>query len=391
MIPMADLAAVLRHPDSLDVLLDRAGAAAALDALRRQELAPYVAWQRPDVSMLADDRRRAVLDASVQHAELTRVCTGLVAAGIKPVVFKGAAWAHTDYPQPWCRPAIDLDLLIPRARREEAFGVLVALGYTRAGKLPGELVNGQEVFEREIVSGRTMAVDLHWQVSNRVRMTRILPTAGVLERAVPAPFAGAGAYRMCDDDGLLIACLHPTAHHPKHTSMKWTLDVALIARRLSASDAEAFRARVRMLGVSAIVAEALRHAQEVVVAESVPLLRGDMVDAISTDGAHDGSRAWLDPNRDRLDDVWDDLRALPAWRDRYRLMREHLLPPPSFMRAKYGRLPAVLLPVVYAHRVVMGSVKWMAYWVRDRWVSHFGASHGRRRDGSADPPPGAGD
>lgn len=389
MIPMADLAAVLRQPDTLDALLGRAGASAVVTALRREGLAAYVAWLRPDVTLLADDRRRAALDASVQQAALTRVCEGLVSAGITPVIFKGGAWSHTDYPQPWCRPSIDLDLLILPEQREDAFRVLVELGYTRAGKLPGELVNGQEVFERVIVSGLTMAVDLHWQVSNRVRMTRMMPTAQVVARSVPAPFAGAGARRISDDDGLLIACLHPTAHHPKHGSMKWALDVALIARRLSVDEAQAFRAQVRTLGVSAIVAQALWDAQMLVVPDSVPLLRTVLIEAMTTDGAHDGSRAWLDPNRDQLQDAWDDLRALPQWRDRYRLMREHLVPPASFMRAKYGTMPGVMLPVLYAHRVAIGSVKWMAYWLRDRWVSHFGASRGLRRGGSADPPPGA--
>jgi hypothetical protein len=391
MIPMADLAAVLRHPDTLDALLDRAGAPVVVAALRREGLAAYVAWLRPDVTVLADDRRRAVLDASVQHAELARVCGGLVPAGITPVIFKGGAWSHTDYPQPWCRPSIDLDLLILPEQREDAFRILLGLGYIRAGRLPGELVNGQEVFERVIVSGMTMAVDLHWQVSNRVRMTRMMPTAQVVARAVPAPFAGDGARRMSDRDGLLIACLHPTAHHPKHASMKWPLDVALIARRLSVDDAEAFRAHVRTLGVSALVAQALRHAQMLVVPDTVPLLREALIDAMAADGAHDGSRAWLDPNRDQLQDAWDDLRALPEWSDRYRLMREHLVPPASFMRAKYPTMPAVALPLLYAHRMTIGSVKWMAYWLRDRWVSHFGASRDSRRGGSADPPPGEAD
>jgi len=391
MIPMADLAAVLRHPATLDTMLQTHGAEAVVSELRRQGLAPYVAWLRPDVTPLADERRRAVLNASVQHTELARVCEGLAAAGITPVIFKGGAWAHTDYPQPWCRPSIDLDLLIMPEQRRDAFAVLVRLGYTRAGKLPGELVNGQEVFERVIVSGVTMTLDLHWRVSNRVWMTRLLTTEDLIARAVPAPFAGPAARRMSDDDGLLIACLHPTAHHPKYGAMKWTLDVALIARRVSSEGAQAFRARVRALGVSAIVAQALRHAQALVAPGTVPLLSDGVLVAIEADGAHDGSRVWLDPNRDQLQDAWDDLRALPGWRDRVRLMREHLLPPASFMRAKYGALPTVLLPVVYAHRVAVGSVRWMAYWVRDRWVSRFGASHDARRAGSADPPPGADD
>ncbi len=376
MIPMADLAAVLRTHGHLDVLCDRHGVGAVVDALRREGIAPYVAWLRPDAACLADERRRAVLDVSVQQHELRRVCAHLASEGITAAIFKGGAWAHTDYPESWCRPSLDLDVLVAPDDRLRAFDAITQLGYRRAGRIPGEFVNGQEVFERTIVSGTTLALDLHWHVSNRLWMRRLLPTSDLIGRSVPAPFAGASARRVCDDDGLLIACVHPAAHHARHSLMKWSLDVALLARRLSLDDAERFRARVRALGVSALVARALRDAQALVDGEAPALLQTTMVDAIGRDGAGDASRAWLDPNRDQLRDALDDFRALSRWRDRARLVREHLLPPASFMRARYGAAPTVVLPVLYAHRVVSGGVTWVVNWARDRVVSRSGASRG---------------
>lgn len=391
MIPMAGLAAVLRTPDNLEALCDRHGVAAVVDALRHEGVAPYVAWLRPDASALTDDRRRSVLDAAIQHTELHRVCAHLAAEDIAAVIFKGAAWAHTDYPEPWCRPSIDIDLLVSPDDRVRAFDAVTRFGYRRAGRLPGEFVNGQEVFERTIVAGTTMALDLHWHVSNRVWMRQLLPTSDLIARSVPAPFAGESARRVCDDDGVLIACLHPAAHHSRRTLMKWSLDVALLARRSSPQDAGRFRARAKSLGVSAIVARALTDARRLVDGDAVPLLHADMVHAMSTDGADDPSRAWLDPHRDQLQDAVDDFRALSGWRDRMRLLREHLLPPVSFMRAKYGATPTVVLPALYAHRVMSGGVKWMFYWTRDRWLSRFEASRGGGPAGSATPPRDADD
>lgn len=386
MIPMADLAAVLRTPENFEALCDRHGVTAVVDALRHEGVAPYVAWLRPDASALADDRRRAVLDASVQHTELRRVCAHLASEGITAVIFKGGAWAHTDYPEPWCRPSIDIDLLVAPDDRLRAFDAIERLGYRRAGRLPGEFVNGQEVFERTIVAGTTMAVDLHWHVSNRHWMRRRLPTADLIARSVPAPFAGESARRVCDDDGLVIACLHPSAHHSRHTLMKWSLDLALVARRFTQEDVGRFRARASALGVSALVARALNDARVTVEGEAIPLLQSTTIRAIADDGADDPSRAWLDPNRDQLQDAVDDFRALSGWRDRARLLREHLLPPVSFMRTKYGAAPGVVLPALYAHRVVSGGVKWMFYWTRDRWLSRFGASRGEDPAASATPP-----
>lgn len=386
MIPMADLAAVLRTPDNFEALCDRHSVTAVVDALRHEGVAPYAAWLRPDAPALADDRRRAVLDGSVQHSELRRVCTQLANEGITAVIFKGAAWAHTDYPEPWCRPSLDIDLLVSPDDRLRAFEVITRLGYRRAGRLPGEFVNGQEVFERVIVAGTTMAVDLHWHVSNRVWMRRLLPTAELIARSEPAPFAGDRARRVCDEDGMLIACLHPSAHHARHTLMKWSLDVALMARRVSPADVGRVRTRAKSLGVSALVARALSDARTLVDGDAIPLLQPATIQIIAADGVDDPSRAWLDPHRDQLQDALDDLRALSGWRDRARLLREHLVPPVPFIRAKYGAAPAVVLPLLYAHRVIAGGVMWMFYWTRDRWISRFATSRGENPAGSATPP-----
>lgn len=385
MVPLADLAAVLRHPPILESLFDRFGQDAVVDALRREGLAPYVAWARPGVAALADDRRRAAITAAVQQAEMQRACGALVAAGARPVIFKGGAWAYTDYPEPWCRPCLDVDVLIADADRERAFAALADAGYTPAGRIPGDLVNGQEVFERTGVGDTTMAIDLHWRVSNRVWLSAMLPASEVMARSVPAPFAGPGAWRACDEDGLLLACLHPHAHHPKDPSLKWTLDVALVARRLPSAATDAFRIRVASAGVSALVASALEQARDVTPqhASMVPALDPSYLAAMAADGAGDRSRRWLNPARGRLHDALDDLRALPAWRDRLRLVREHVLPPREFMFAQYRTRRRLLLPALYGHRLVRGGTQWVWRWWLDRRsaaVSRSAASHDVDRD-----------
>jgi hypothetical protein len=54
-----------------------------------------------------------------------------------------------------------------------------------------------------------------------------------------------------------------------------------------------------------------------------------------------------------------DLHALPDWRSRGRLLREHLLPPSSYMRAKYGVRSNVVLPALYIWRALQGMPKWL--------------------------------
>ena len=53
------------------------------------------------------------------------------------------------------------------------------------------------------------------------------------------------------------------------------------------------------------------------------------------------------------------LAALDTWAARYQLLREHLVPPRSYMRAKYETWPEWLLPIAYAHRALRGAPRWL--------------------------------
>ena len=63
--------------------------------------------------------------------------------------------------------------------------------------------------------------------------------------------------------------------------------------------------------------------------------------------------------RSQVDVLRLDLDALPSWRARGRLIREHLLPSTSYMRARYGVRSNILLPGLYVWRVLHGAPKWL--------------------------------
>ena len=58
------------------------------------------------------------------------------------------------------------------------------------------------------------------------------------------------------------------------------------------------------------------------------------------------------PGSSQTDLLRHDLQALPTWRARWQLVREHLFPASSYMRAKYGVRSNLLLPALYSWRVV---------------------------------------
>lgn len=65
----------------------------------------------------------------VFEAALREINMALAAEGIQAVWLKGAALAHTVYPEPTLRPMIDLDLLVESRDAARALAALIALGY----------------------------------------------------------------------------------------------------------------------------------------------------------------------------------------------------------------------------------------------------------------------
>jgi hypothetical protein len=60
----------------------------------------------------------------------------------------------------------------------------------------------------------------------------------------------------------------------------------------------------------------------------------------------------------RLDVLRSDMHALEGWRACAALLREHLLPPPSYILRRYGSRRAFLLPAFYVHRIACGAARW---------------------------------
>jgi hypothetical protein len=71
------------------------------------------------------------------------------------------------------------------------------------------------------------------------------------------------------------------------------------------------------------------------------------------------SARYLAPPGDSVAAALSDLRALPSWKDRVRLAREHLLPPSGYMRDVYARGSRAPLTWLYLKRVLVGTRRWM--------------------------------
>src|ERR1017187_2270901 len=148
-----EVARVLDEPAALDPVLARHGIATVLAVATHEGVDALLAYLRPDVPELAARRRDAVIEEELRSREMRRFAGALASSGIHAALIKGCALAFTLYPQPWCRPRLDLDALVAPGDVPRAASVLAALGYVRAGKLQGRFVNHQDAYERTAAAG----------------------------------------------------------------------------------------------------------------------------------------------------------------------------------------------------------------------------------------------
>jgi hypothetical protein len=313
-------------------------------------------WFGHHPEALFDERSCAVLDMA-RFCELRTVLDRLAhTPGISPVVFKGAALAHSHYPDPWLRPRLDTDVLISPQHVAPALAVFEALGYERAVGTSGALVSSQMAVSRVDAFGIDHTFDLHWRIANPQVIASVLTHEGVARRAVQLPSAGPHARAASDVDALLIACLHRAAHHRDCEELLWIYDIHLIAERLSPDNWASFAAaasegRVRGLCRRGLTLAVDRFASQVPdgILQALEVERGEC----------EPSSVYLSKTLRLVEILKSDLKVLPA-RERLRLLREHLFPPATYIRQRYRVTSTTAVACCYVRRIVGGFPKWLA-------------------------------
>ncbi len=181
----------------------------------------------------------AIADAELRRRELQTVLQALHAKGLAAVAFKGAALAHTVYPDVACRPMGDSDLWLRTEQMEEAAAVLEQLGYYAQHKSTRPLAlmirsrNELPMYGTRSGSG---LVELHWGVfpGEWLQRTTCIDDAELWARAVPATLAGQPALILSPEDNVIQVAVHLAINH--NMSSPWLrglMDIALLARRQS--------------------------------------------------------------------------------------------------------------------------------------------------------------
>jgi len=347
------LAAILRGDacEMTDALVDTAEA---------EGLAPLVAGSHAATSAqssLSGRLRRILADAEAlsmaRTRELRRVLESLAAAGLRPLVIKGAHLAHTIYATAALRPRADTDLSVEHHDHDRAADVLIGLGYRRLVHVRGSLILGQCHFEYVDRAGVGHAIDLHWRLAAPLILRDVRAPAAMLPNATPIASLGSAARGPSLPDALIVACVHLVAHHRDTPRLLWLYDIVMLASALDANGTELFVRTVEAEKVRTLCSVALRRAHEFMRDARVEALIGRL-DALPA--GDEPSARLLDTSR-KAEELWLDLRAARGWSERLLLLKEHLWPDADYMRATHGAGGS--LAAAYTRRVLFGARRWM--------------------------------
>jgi hypothetical protein len=358
--PLAAVAAVLRGDPpaaAIDVALSDAAAAEA----GRHGVAPLLADRLRTAGRLGPDHalaraeRGAAASAVVRERELGRALAELHARQVPCLVFKGAQLAHAVYARSELRPRLDSDLLVREQDRAAAHEALVACGYERVPQFTGDLVAYQAPYVLRRQGTAVDIVDLHWRLANPQPFGAVLAIDELFAEAVPLPALGPAARGLGDVHALLVACVHPVAHHRREALLIWTHDVHLLAGRLDRERWTRFAQLALDRGVGLVCAHSLGGAAETL-ATRVP---DDVMTHLRRAPVTETTARYLAPDRRHIQTIWADLQTLSSWRDRWRLVQQHAFPPREYMRRVYAPASDQPLMLLYARRMLRGARKWL--------------------------------
>lgn len=291
--------------------------------------------------LLARHREAMMWDLLIER-RLLELAEAFEAAGLRPLVLKGPALAHTMYPDPSWRVFGDLDLLVPTSSWRTSLQVLSGLGFER--RLPEPRPGFDERFGKAAVhsNGDGVEIDLH--------RTLVIGPFGLwarpeelFRRSTTFQLGGRTLGRLDDTALLLHACMHASLGW--RPPFLWTLrDVAQVAW-FGRVDWDELADLARRWRLRAVVAHALRTASETLEV-SLPVEAAPLLSVTPRRRERRALESYVSERRGRGGVELATLQAIPGLRSKAAYLRMLLFPGRDFLAARgRGSVRRLFVPV----------------------------------------------
>lgn len=224
--------------------LDSQPSALVQQLLEHRLALPYAsALERPSETMLKPGQNALVqFAAQLQRRHrcaapeaLIEVCDALRAQHIPSLVLKGAAYAHSFYPDAIQRQNTDHDVLVAPEQRKQAHQVLMELGFQADSAQVFQDICGQASYRR-IRSAGSVEIDLHWELGNNFALYGRFDFQRLLAQAQPFVIGTHTLLRLSNRWCAIHSALSYCSDHPDQRSFLALLDLALIAQSLDVNE-----------------------------------------------------------------------------------------------------------------------------------------------------------
>jgi hypothetical protein len=221
-----------------------------------------------------------------------------------------------------------------------------------AARTSGELVTNQVTYVSQAGSVDRV-FDVHWKVADPQVFADLFSYDELEHDAIALPALGPSARTFCNVHALLVACTHRVAHHYDREILIFLADIDRLARRLDKGDWDRLAALAESKQIRAVTARGLELAAQYF---DTPVPAG-IRDRLTVDIDAEPTARYLDPRLRKVDILLSDFTRL-GWRARIKLLREHVLPPASFVLRSYGREHPLFAPPLYVYRILRGVGAW---------------------------------
>ncbi len=290
------------------------------------------------------------------ESEMRRWLGALDGAGVAPLLIKGAMLAHSHYPRPDLRPRLDADIVIAPEARRLVHDTFLELGYEADVHASAGVVLHQRTYVKRLSGSLTHAVDVHWRLANPEVFRSVLSFDEMDAEATRIVKLSPAARGLSDVHALLVACVHRVAHHVDQDRLIWLYDIHLLASCLDAHQWRRLTALAIDRRLTAVCSAGLRRTVDHFDTRVPAFVWARLSPA---DQASEVTAEYLRPNRRRVTAVMEDLKALPTWNHRWRLVCDYAFPPAAYMREVYAPASTRPLSWLYARRMLFGARKWL--------------------------------
>ena len=302
-------------------------------------------------SQLKQARDHSIAQELLRRHYLQQMLAQCAQFGIEVILIKGTPLAYKLFSQPYCRTRCDTDLLIQEADKQRLIDCLSEIDYRLTETISGELVSRQFCLTKSTAGGVQEVLDVHWRLSNRHVFSNQLQWDELSANCEPVAQLGQYARTPVPVYALLIACLHLAGHHHHQERLIWLVDIDLLVRSLSHDQLHEFRTLAHQKRLSSICRSLLVRTGELF-KNPVAI---QLADQLNNHQPNDEPTAlFTNPNMPEWRRLISDIRALPNWKQRLLLVREHLLPSASYMHRRFGTTSHWSLPWCYLKRILLG-------------------------------------